>query len=128
MQWMETLQEQKQDVIAFNGAEKTNDTDRSGEIGFINRRAGAWWHMRELLDPGYGHNILIPPDDKLTGDLVSPHQKEHSSGKMQIESKHDIKARLGRSTDSGDAVVMAFALDDGPELPFGWIHLPEGAY
>ncbi|MDO8751150.1 MAG: hypothetical protein Q7K03_08410 [Dehalococcoidia bacterium] len=122
------VREQKKDVIAFNGTEKTNDTDLSGEIGFINRRAGAWYHMRELLDPTYNHNIMLPPDDKLTGDLVSAHQKEHSSGKVQIESKLDIKARLRRSPDSGDAVVMAFALDDGPELPFGWIHLPEGAY
>ncbi|MBI2934682.1 MAG: hypothetical protein HYY29_03825 [Chloroflexi bacterium] len=119
--------EQKKDVIAFNGTEKSNDRDISGELGFVNKRAAAWWHLRELLDPTYNHNIMLPPDDKLTGDLVAPHQKEHSSGKILVESKLDIKARLGRSTDSGDAVVMAFALDDGPDLPFGWIHLPEGA-
>lgn len=31
-----------------------------------------------------------------------------SGGKIQIESKDDIHKRIGRSTDDGDAVVMAF--------------------
>jgi hypothetical protein len=31
-----------------------------------------------------------------------------SGGKIQIESKDDIHKRIGRSTDDGDAAVMAF--------------------
>jgi hypothetical protein len=31
-----------------------------------------------------------------------------SSGAVQVESKDEIRKRLGRSTDDGDAVVMAF--------------------
>ena len=30
-----------------------------------------------------------------------------SAGKIQVESKDEIRKRLGRSTDSGDAVVQA---------------------
>ena len=44
----------------------------------------------------------------MTGDLTAPHWRVVSGGKIQIESKDDIKKRLGRSTDDGDAVVMAF--------------------
>jgi hypothetical protein len=31
-----------------------------------------------------------------------------SGGRVQVESKEDIRKRIGRSTDDGDAVVMAF--------------------
>ena len=47
-------------------------------------------------------------DDTLVGDLTAPRWKVTGGGKIQVESKDDIRARLGRSTDDGDAVVMAF--------------------
>ena len=47
-----------------------------------------------------------------------------SSGSIRIESKDNIRARLGRSTDRADAVVMAFwpadgAMEIGPSVSFG---------
>jgi hypothetical protein len=42
------------------------------------------------------------------GDLTAPRWKVGSAGRIQIESKDDIRKRLGRSTDAGDAVVQAF--------------------
>lgn len=94
-------------IIAFNAGEKTDATDKSGELGFINKRSAAWWNMRELLsDPE--SQIALPPDDKLTGDLTAPHWKMTSAGKVQVEAKEDIKKRIGRSTDDGDAVIQAF--------------------
>jgi hypothetical protein len=65
--------------------------------------------MRELLDPAFGSTVALPPDDLLTGDLTAPRRgKMTSGGKLTVESKLDIRKRLGRSTDDGDAVVMAF--------------------
>jgi hypothetical protein len=96
----------------FNAAEHTEMKDRSRELGFINCRAAGWWSLRELLQ---NDEIAIPPDDKLTGDLTAPKWRVVSGGKIQIESKDDIKKRLGRSTDDGDAVVMAFY----PKKPSG---------
>ena len=49
-----------------------------------------------------------PDDDLLIGDLVAVHWKDQSGGKILVEPKADIKERIGRSTDYGDAVVMAF--------------------
>jgi len=95
-------------VNAFNSAEATDGTDISGERIFLNKRAEAWWHLRELLDPDRGEEIALPPDDLLIGDLTAPRWKETSNGRIQIESKDDIRKRLGRSTDSADAVIMAF--------------------
>jgi hypothetical protein len=94
-------------TVAFNASEGSDRKDRSGELEFLNLRAAAWWNLRELLDPAYGASLALPPDDLLTGDLVAPHFKMTSSGKIQVESKDEIKKRLGRSTDSGDAVVQA---------------------
>jgi hypothetical protein len=95
-------------VRAFNASAKTNMMDRSGELSFINCRAAGWWGVRELLQ---NDEIALPPDDKLTGDLTAPKWRVVSGGKIQIEGKEDIQKRLGRSTDDGDAVVMAFFPD-----------------
>lgn len=103
------LREDKLKVFPFNASESTDLKDRSKELEFSNKRAAAWWNMRELLDPAFGSTIALPPDDRLTGDLTAPHRgRMTSSGKLTIESKDEIRKRLGRSTDDGDAVVMAF--------------------
>jgi hypothetical protein len=96
-------------VRAFNAAEGTDEYDSSGEWQFINVRAAAWWHMRELLDPSRpgGSDIELPPDPFLIADLTTPTWTV-AGQKYKVESKADIAKRLGRSTDEGDAVVMAF--------------------
>jgi len=102
---VDRLREQGYEVRPFNASEKTNKRDSTGELGFTNKRSASWWNMREILsnDP-----IALPPNDKLTGDLTAPKWRVMSGGKIQIESKEDIKKRIKRSTDDGDAVVMAF--------------------
>lgn len=109
---VDRLREMEYAVLAFNAAAGTDLTDSSGEIGFANLRAAGWWHMRELLDPANGHEVALPPDDELTGDLTAPKIKRVlSSGKLLIEGKDEIRKRLGRSTNAGDAVMMVLALD-----------------
>jgi hypothetical protein len=109
-----TLRNEKRPVVAFNASEGTTRRDESGELGFINCRAAAWWHLREALDPAYGSAVALPPDDLLIGDLTAPHWKVVGKGLIQVESKDDIRKRLGRSTDDGDAVVQAFWSEGGP--------------
>lgn len=113
------LREEKFNVSAFNAAERTDNKDKSGEFGFINVRSAAWWNLRELLDPTNGHEVALPPDTFLTGDLTAPKWRVMSGAKIQVESKDDIKKRLGRSTDDGDAVVMAFWEEQEPEFAWG---------
>lgn len=105
---VKTADDKRYNVVAFNAAEHTDYRDSSGEMGFANVRSASWWHMRELLDPANNPTVALPPDDLLTGDLVAPHWKVQSGGKIQVEAKEDIKERIGRSTDYGDAVVMVF--------------------
>jgi hypothetical protein len=99
-------------VNAFNAGEKTALKEKTGELGFVNMRSCGWWTLRELLNDDA---IDLPPDDKLTGDLTAPHWRSMSEGKIQVESKDDIRKRIKRSTDDGDAVMMIFApLSLGP--------------
>ena len=108
------LVEMRHASIPFNAAMGTGYTDRSGELGFENWRAAGWWMLRELLDPQSGVDVCLPPDDELTGDLTAPHIKRiTSSSKMIVESKEEIKKRIGRSTDCADAVIQIII---GPHL------------
>lgn len=103
------LREQGARCQAFNAAGRTHRRDVTGELGFTNVRAAAWYNLRELLDPSAGATVAVPDDDDLLGDLTSPRILEAlSGGKLKVESKDDIRTRIGRSTDRGDAVVQAF--------------------
>jgi len=93
-------------VVGVNFAEGSNGRDRSGMLAFRNVRAEAYWTMREALDPVKGDDLALPPDPRLLADLASAKWKVSAQG-IQIESKDDIKKRLGRSPDYGDAVVLA---------------------
>lgn len=95
-------------ALPFNASESTDFKDRSKEIEFSNKRAAAYWNLREELDPAYDSDLALPPCDVLTGDLTSVRRgRMTSSGKMTIEPKDDIRKRIGRSPDDGDSVAMA---------------------
>ena len=100
-------------VLSFSAGKATKARDRTGEWGFADLRAAAWWHCREMLDPANGEDVALPDDDQLTGDLIAPTWRAVSGGKIRVESKGDIAKRIRRSTDCGDAVVEALA---GPQL------------
>lgn len=92
----------------INFAEHSNLTDKSGQLDFINKRAECYWLFREALDPANNKQMALPPDPELEADLCAPHWSIQSNG-IKIEAKEDIKKRLGRSPDCGDAVVLAWA-------------------
>lgn len=92
--------------VAMHGSERSGAYDRSGKLGFVNKRAEWWWKLREALDPDYGSQIALPSDNKLRADLCAPRWKITARG-VQVESKEDVIKRLGRSPDCGDAVVYA---------------------
>ncbi len=102
---VDRLRELNRDVLPFNAAEHTERKDKSGELGFADVRSAAWWNLRELLE---SEPIALPPDDELIGDLVAPKWRVMSGGKIKVESKDEIRKRIDRSTDNGDAVIQAF--------------------
>jgi hypothetical protein len=94
-------------ITPINFANKSDRTDKSGRLQFINKRAECYWLFREALDPSSGSNIMLPPDDELRADLCAARWTMQSNG-IKIEAKEDIKKRLGRSPDCADAVVLAW--------------------
>ena len=68
--------------------------------------------MRELLAPESQITVALPPDPQLRADLASYRWKLMSGGVIQIEMKEDIKKRIGRSPDDGDAVILSLATGD----------------
>jgi hypothetical protein len=105
---LDRLREQGCRAEAFNASAGTKNKDATGELGFSAVRSAAWWNLRELLDPSRDSDLALPVDDMLLGDLTAPKWKVLSGGKIQVESKDDIRKRLGRSTDDGDAAVQAY--------------------
>lgn len=74
---------------------------------FHNRRAEMWWRMAEWLKNGG----TLPDMEALAGDLSSARYFYDATGKFRLESKDDIKAKLGRSPDLGDALALTFAVN-----------------
>lgn len=96
--------------LAFNGASSSGARTKDGQLHFYNKRAEAWWKFREELDPDQqgGSGVSLPPDPELLADLTSPTWKLTTKG-ILLESKDEIRKRLGRSPGKGDAVVMALS-------------------
>jgi len=55
----------------------------------------------------------LPPIPELVQELTSP-TYTFNQGKLQLEDKDQIKARIGRSPDLADALALTFALPDQP--------------
>ena len=105
----EKLKEAEMSVYGFVPSEKASGTTSDGRLSFANKRAEATWRLRELLDPESRETVALPPDPQLRADLASYRWKLKSGGVIQIEMKEDIRKRIGRSPDDGDAVIIAMA-------------------
>ena len=101
-------------IESLNGAEGSSAMTRDGSFGFKTKRSEMWWMLREALDPDYGMDIALPPDTKLQADLSAPTYsvKPGEPPKIYVEAKDEMKKRLGRSPDDGDAVVYSWAVGD----------------
>jgi hypothetical protein len=94
-------------VLGFKGAAASHVKTRDRQLAFYNKRAEAWWRMREELDPGQHGGAIqaLPPDASVKADLAAPRWELTARG-IKIEDKNDIRKRLGRSPDEDDAIVM----------------------
>ena len=84
------------------------DCDNAGKShnnNFFNARAENYWELRRLFKEGL---ISIEDNKFLREELTSIKYKYHSSGKIMIESKEEIRKRLKRSPDFADALMYLF--------------------
>lgn len=98
----------------FNGAHKSGRRTKDRKLNFANRRAEAWWALREALDPDQhgGSPIELPDDPVIRADLSAPRWQLTARG-ILLEDKLEIKKRIGRSPDVGDALCMCWDGNQG---------------
>jgi hypothetical protein len=78
--------------------------DRHLQKTFANRRAAAAWALREAFATG---RVAIPPDPELVAELLAHQYVHRPDGRIILESKAELRSRLGRSPDHFDALAMA---------------------
>jgi len=72
-----------------------------------NKRMDMWESVRAWLAD---NAVSLPNDQFLARELVTPEYGYNKlTGKKQLESKEEIKKRLGRSPDRADALCLTFA-------------------
>jgi len=81
------------------------------EVSALNPKANRlrdelWISVRDFLAQ---RACRLPNEESLRADLVTPKYSFTSSGKLQVESKGDMKKRLRRSPDFADALALTFA-------------------
>lgn len=77
--------------------------ESSPDPKYDRRRDHVWASGREWLRVG-----AIPDEARLHADLLTPRYDWNATGRVKIESKRELRQRLGnRSTDHGDAALLA---------------------
>jgi hypothetical protein len=83
--------------------------EKSNDMACINKRAEMWKKMRDWLKDGGS----IPDDPTLHDELIGPETVPRLDGKIQLESKKDMKARGVASPNRADALALSFAFEVG---------------
>jgi hypothetical protein len=80
-------------------------SEHSSDPGCLNKRAEMWKLARDWLKEGGA----IPADPMLQQELIGPEAVPRLDGKLQLESKRDMKGRGQRSPNRADSLVLTFA-------------------
>lgn len=78
---------------------------------YKNRRAEFWFKGADWVRAGGKLPQGLP---ELVGELITPTYTFNVEGKILLEEKEHVKARLGRSPDLADALFQTFAMADMP--------------
>jgi hypothetical protein len=86
-------------LVWFGGA--------SPDAGYLNLRAYMYGQVKQWLKEG---GAIDPKDDVLYQDLIGPETVARMDGKIQLESKKEMKLRGLPSPGRGDALALSFAM------------------
>jgi len=98
------------EIQAENFSESASDVQT-----FLNRRAELFWAVRDGFRPdSLDAKQYVPKEyKKILDECTKIKHKPSRKGKIQIESKDDIRRRLGKSPDYADAYALTFAGEQG---------------
>ena len=89
---------------------------------FANLRAELGWRLRQLFEEG---EISIPDDPGLVSEVAALRYEYDTRGRIKLEAKDAAKARLGRSPDLADSLMLAFGQPPTPPLRMWWYDPPQ---
>ncbi len=102
------------DLLKSNGVPvamvQVNEKARNEER-FDSQRDELWWLLREWFEEGsccISKSLMPQLRQSILKDIQDIRFKYSPSGKIKIESKDDMKKRLGFSPDIGDALCLTF--------------------
>ena len=96
------LRRRGRNVIPFGGGERAMRPER-----YPNRRTEILWELREAMEDG---RVGLDPDDaQLEAQLGRIKWRPISGGRVEIETKEQMRKRGVKSPDRVDAVAMALA-------------------
>jgi hypothetical protein len=82
------------------------EPEEAGAGRFANLKSQMWWDLRrDVLNPESGFRILNR--QSLIQDLTAVRYTIEGEKMVSVESKEKLNRRIGRSTDEGDACVIA---------------------
>ena len=91
-------------VVGLNSASSAEDEfDADTGLRCARKREVLWVRGRTWLRAGGA----IPPDQRLRAELVSVRYGYNENGAYKIESKRELRKRLGRSSDAADALLLS---------------------
>jgi hypothetical protein len=113
--------ELEQPFTAVNVGEAAKGEDLDGKPfseHFINYRAQLWWTVREAFQNG---EIDIDAEDRqLAKELTDIRFKRTSHGKIQVESKDDMKKRKVPSPNRADGLMLTYAEPESEDNSVVW--------
>ena len=76
------------------------------ELGeFFQIRDQMWWACREWLRE---EEAMLPPEPMLLEELMTPTYRINDRGRLQLNSKDEMREKLKRSPNYADALVLTF--------------------
>ena len=73
-----------------------------------------WSNLKTALE---GAEFSLPDSESLHADLTGPGYSYTSDGRLQLESKDQMKKLGMLSPDEGDAVALCFSEPEGSTIP-----------
>ena len=87
----------RMNVLEINSGKRAQDCEK-----YANTKTEIWFHAADLLAE---KKAGLPKDNMLAQDLTVLKYKAEDNGIFKVESKKDVRRRVSRSPDRGDAFV-----------------------
>lgn len=90
-------------IAGVNAAAQASQPQR-----FLNARAEMWWNGRMKLEAGEIDLTEAQDFHSLLAEMTAPKWSLNERGRIKLESKDEVRDRIGRSPDHADALLLAF--------------------